>query len=373
MIRRVAVALAAVLFPAAALPQPDAADNLEYVRIAHDDTGRFGLTVSAGPENGKNLTFSSSGGTNNTAVSVGGLAFVLNTIPPTAETVEKKEDDGRSYTTGWDVPQRKVAVTQEVVLVRGSQTGKLDTAFVRWTLTNKDKKKQKLGLRFMLDTLIGGNDGVPFVLPERPDLVTTGALTGTKTKNLPEYAQAFERPDFKNPGTVAHLGIRVSAHHGVVEMPDAVLFSGWPGSNAQWTYPITNMGSDSAVGLYWSEAPVDPGAERRVGFTYGLAKVATGKSGGKLGLTAGGAFKKDGTVTLTAYLDRGLKQPTVTLTLADGLKLAAGQRAKQTVTIRPTDPYGRVSWRVVCGPPGQYAAKVELEDGSFEETTITVR
>jgi len=367
---RAAVA-ALVLFPAAALTQE--ADNVEYLRIQHDATGRFGIAVAAGPESGKNLTFSGDGGTNNTAVSVGGFAFVLNAAAPTTPTAEKKEADGRAWTTAWDVPPRKVTVTQEVVLTRGAQSGKLDTAMVRYTLANKAKTKQKVGLRFMLDTLIGGNDGVPFVLPERADLVTTGALVGAKTKNLPDYVQAFERPDFKNPGTVAHLGVRVSAHIATVEPPDSLLFSHWPGSDAPWTYPIQNMGTDSAIGLYWTEAVVEPGAERRVGFTYGLAKVVSGKSGGKLGLTAGGSFKTGGTITVTAYLDRDLKRPTVTLTVPDGLKLATGVRAQQTVTIRPNEPNGRATWRLVCERPGQYTVKAELEDGAAEEMPLIVR
>ena len=32
----------------------------------------------------------------------------------------------------------------------------------------------------------------------------------------------------------------------------------------------------SAVALLWNEATVNPGGERKVGFTYGLAKVASG-------------------------------------------------------------------------------------------------
>lgn len=366
-----AAAVLLALLPAAALTQE--ADNLQYVTVQHDPTGRFGVTVVAGPESGKNLTYASNGSTNNTAVSVNGAGFLLNVVAPTTPTTEKKEDDGRSWTTVWDVPQRKVTVTQEVVLTRGAQTGKLDTTLVRYTLANKAKAKQKIGLRFMLDTLIGSNDGVPFVLPERADLVTTGALVGAKTKDLPDYVQAFERPDFKNPGTVVHLGVRVSAHIATVEAPDSLLFSHWPGSNAPWTYPARNMGQDSAVGLYWAETIVDPGAERRVGFTYGLAKVASGKSGGKLGLTAGGSFKTGGTVVVTAYLDRDLKRPTVTLTVPEGLKLAAGVKAAQTVTIRPTDPYGRATWRLVCERAGQYTVKAELADGAAEEMPLVVR
>lgn len=369
MTRPLAVLLA--LIPAAALGQQ--ADTTEYLRVEHDNTGRFGLTVAAGPESGKRLTYAADGDTNNTAVSVNGVAFVLNTIAPTTPPAAAGAGDGKTWTTAWDIPARKLAVTQEVVLCRGDQSGKLDTAFVRYTLTNKAKAKQKIGLRFMLDTLIGGNDGVPFVIPERADLVTTSAVTGGKTKDLPEYVQAFEKADFKNPGTVAHLGVRVSPHLGTVELPDSLVISYWPGSNAPWAYPITPLRGDSAVGLYWAERSMDGGEERKVGFTYGLAKVASGKSGGKIGLSAGGALKTGGTVTLVAYLDRALKQPAVTVTLPDGLKLAGGQQARRTVTIRPTDPYGRVTWRIVCEQAGAHTVKVELADGTAEEITLNVR
>jgi hypothetical protein len=366
-----AAAIALALVPAAALTQE--ADNTEYLRVQHDATGRFGVTVVAGPEAGKRLTFGVSGNTNNTAVSVGGLSYVLNATAPTTPTAEAKGEEGKTWTTVWDLPARKVTVTQEVVLVRGSQTAKLDTVFVRYTLKNTDKKKQKVGLRFMLDTLIGKNDGVPFIVPEKADLVTTGALLSAKTKDLPEYVQAIEKTDLRDPGTVAHLGVRVSPHHGVVELPDSVLLSGWPGGDAPWTYPVRNLGGDSAVGLYWAEAAIDPGAERRVGFTYGLAKLFSSGSGGEIALTAGGSFKTGGVVTVSAYLDRRVKQPTATVELDKGLKLAAGQKAKQTALLRPTDPYGRLSWKVVCGEPGEYKVTVRLSNGLAEEIPLVVR
>jgi hypothetical protein len=374
MLRPVAAVLVALL-PASALTQPadPALDKTEYLRVDHDATGRFGVTVVAGPEAGKRLTYGASGNTNNTAMSVNGVTFVLNTVPPTGPAVEKKEDEGRSWTTEWNLPGPKVTVTQQVTLVRGPQTQKLDTVLVKYTVRSTAKVKQKVGLRFMLDTLIGNNDGVPFAIPEKADLVTTGAVTSARTKDLPEYVQALENPNFVNPGAVAHLGVRVSPHLGVVELPDRVILSHWPGGNAPWAYAITPMGTDSAIGLYWDEAPMSPGAERALGFTYGLTKLVSAGSGGEIGLTAGGSFKSGGVVTITAYLDRRVKQPTATLTLDPGLKLAAGQKAKQTATVRPTDPYSRITWKVVCGEPGQYNAKVQLANGLFEELPITVK
>ena len=36
---------------------------------------------------------------------------------------------------------------------------------VRYQIENKDTQNHKVGLRFLLDTYIGANDGVPFTIP----------------------------------------------------------------------------------------------------------------------------------------------------------------------------------------------------------------
>ena len=64
----------------------------------------------------------------------------------------------------------------------------------------------KVGLRVMLDTFIGANDGVPFTIPGKPGFVDTKADFGEK--QIPDYIEAVENPDDpKNPGTVARLGL----------------------------------------------------------------------------------------------------------------------------------------------------------------------
>src|SRR5262249_19317818 len=56
-------------------------------------------------------------------------------------------------------------VTQTVEIVRGEQTDLLDTLLVKYQLQNLDTAPHTVGLRFLLDTLIGHNDGVPFLIP----------------------------------------------------------------------------------------------------------------------------------------------------------------------------------------------------------------
>ena len=58
-----------------------------------------------------------------------------------------------------------VQITQTVELVAGQESGQLDTCLVRYRIDNKDGMRHSVGLRFLLDTYIGANDGVPFLIP----------------------------------------------------------------------------------------------------------------------------------------------------------------------------------------------------------------
>jgi hypothetical protein len=42
-------------------------------------------------------------------------------------------------------------------------------------IDNQSAAAHKVGLRLQLDTLIGGNDGVPFTVPGQPGLIDTSA------------------------------------------------------------------------------------------------------------------------------------------------------------------------------------------------------
>ena len=56
----------------------------------------------------------------------------------------------------------------------------------------------------MIDTMIGDNDGVPFTVPGLPGLVTTFA-DFRQPKEIPDFIQALEVPNLRNPGTIAHM------------------------------------------------------------------------------------------------------------------------------------------------------------------------
>ena len=96
-------------------------------------------------------------------------------------------------------------MTQVVEIIPGQAivNGKrlLDTCLVRFRIENKDNKPHSVGFRFLLDTYIGANDGVPFYIPGDNVLVTDKhEFAGNK---VPNFLQAQELPALDKPGTVA--------------------------------------------------------------------------------------------------------------------------------------------------------------------------
>ena len=61
-----------------------------------------------------------------------------------------------------------------------------DTCLVRYRIHNKDGRPHTVGLRFLLDTFVGDNDGVPFLLPGSQQLCST-----SREFNSPAEVPAF--------------------------------------------------------------------------------------------------------------------------------------------------------------------------------------
>ena len=106
----------------------------------------------------------------------------------------------------------KILVTQTVELVPGDQSRVLDTCLVRYKIENQDTVPHKVGLRFMLDTYIGANDGVPYTIPGLSGLCDTSKDMPTEAP-IPDFIQALERDDLKNPGTIAQLRLHMGGNY----------------------------------------------------------------------------------------------------------------------------------------------------------------
>jgi hypothetical protein len=355
---------------------------------------RFGLVMlkeddPKHPGRAKRLTFEEKGLTNNTVVRLDGHEWIFGdrpfrplSGPPLRENwpgrwlnqdVPLATNPERGRKSVWVYEEPKIHVTQIVEIVPGAQSGLLDTGLVRYRLENKDTRMHHVGLRFLLDTYIGGNDGVPFLIPGSHELCAT-SKEFVRPEEVPDFIQACENEDLKNPGTVAQIQLRVAG----LESPSRVTLGAWPNpelgrrderckqEKTLWEVPVfpihTLNPADSAVTIYWNEKPLQPGQSREVGFAYGLGSVAGGEGGGKLALTVGGSFVPGGEFTVTAYVSNPAPLQHVTLTLPEGFTLLAGT-AEQAVPPLPPGAESRnspVTWKVRAGPKeGKYPLKVQ--------------
>jgi hypothetical protein len=386
-----------------------------------DPSMRFGLVMlnEADPSSRsqpKRLTFEERGTTNNTCVRLDGFEYLFGERPfhrkDDGEVVgpdwpgrwlqrENKDlgnDAGGRTRQGvqsvWSYDAQHVLVTQTVEIVPGAQSRLLDTCLVRYKLENQDTQPHKLGIRFLLDTYIGANDGVPFTIPGQTQLCDT-MLDFPRPADVPDFIQALEREDLRHPGTIAHLQLRLG---GKMEPPDRVTLGAWPNpqlgrmdrrakqEKTLWDVPLLSMKTmttltppgpaDSAVTIYWDEKEVPAGGSREMGFAYGLGNVSSGEGGGKLALTTGGSFTPGGEFTLTAYVSNPQPNQTVTLTLPDGFRLVEGDLSRPVPPL-PAGSASRnspVTWRIrAASREGQFTLKVLSSTGVSQSEGVRIK
>jgi hypothetical protein len=369
---------------------------------------RFGLTLEGGPSGGhsKKLTFEQDGTTNNTCVRLDGHEWLFGERPfrlsdggyaglwPGRWLVrdERLGDDSRGNRRSgrrsvWVYDSQKVEVTQTVELVAGEPGGDLDTCLVRYRMENKDGRSHDIGIRFLLDTYIGENDEVPFLIPGASQLCDT--FLTLRGEEIPQFIQAYEKKELSDPGTVARLLLRAG---GGLEPPDRVTLGAWPNpalayrddrckqEKTLWEVPVLPMKSlrdpDSAVTLYWDERPLAPGAAREVGFAYGLGSIANSEGGGQLALSVGGSFKPGGEVTVTAYVSEPRPDQNVTLELPGGFAVSGGAVTQQVPPLPPdaTRKVSPVTWRVTApAQTGDYDFTVRSSNGASQSQRVTIQ
>jgi hypothetical protein len=278
------------------------------------------------------------------------------------------------FNDGIQVTQTVEVVPGEPIETRAGFKRLLDTVLVRYRLENKDDKPHQVGLRFLLDTLIGmkddgltPNDGVPFTVPGLSGLLDTCHDFVPPTP-VPDFVQVLQKPDLKEPGLIALLNFKVGSG---VEVPMRVALTRWPGVSLLWEIPVVPMRDDSAVAIYWNPRELKPGEKREVGFCYGVGGVAS--DSGQLGLSVGGDFSPGAEFTVVALVSNPKRGETVTLRLPQGLTLRQGEQATRAVPQaqaagRPTP----VAWRVRSSRPGSFSLDVHSSSGDSQSKRVWI-
>jgi uncharacterized protein (TIGR03067 family) len=337
----------------------------------------FGVTVAkdaSGKTINKRLTYDANGGTNSTVLRIDGKDHALG--DPAGTWVEKPSKVGHGFKAAWSIGGIEVRQLleltpgkQPVEVARGVQKRLLDTCLIRYELHNKDTQPHKVELRLQLDTLIGNNDGVPFAVPGLPGVVNT-FKDFKNAAEVPDFIQALERGDLQNPGTVAHLTLKMG---GPFEAPARVSLTAWPGRAYVWDVPTRDMKDDSAVVMYWtSDRALPPGGTRKVGFAYGLGSVSSSEQG-DLRLTVDGQFQVGKPISVLAYVKRPQAEQTLKLKLPAELERTEGKEVETVAAAKAgTNDTSTVTWRIRATKPGRFTVAVASSNGLEQSQAILI-
>ncbi len=179
-----------------------------------------------------------------------------------------------------------IVVEQTLDITRSPSTGALDTARIRYSLTNQGTAPAELGLRALLDTMVGDNDGAPFRLGNQ-EVTTDRSIDG---KDCPDYWQAFD--SLSKPAVIAQGTLR----GGGVTTPDRIVFTNWgKAADNPWEIPLTAGADftregedelDSALAMYWLPRTVKPGEQLNIVIDYGLGGITFSPGNTYLGISA---------------------------------------------------------------------------------------
>jgi hypothetical protein len=374
--------------------------------------GTFGLhlTAGAGGLSGKRLMYDRWGRTNNVCLRVDGREVLLG--DPAAGTWEGSYrsrwlEDGEERSgmkATWRLRGSDLVVRQMVNIIPGQIQridGRLlrhrDTCLVRYWVENRTGRSHQVGLRALLDTYIGDNDGVPFVVPGRTQTCNTSLVFG-RPEDVPEYILALEEDDPQNPGTVVNLRFRVP---GTGDPPDRVTLGAWPhwllpglgarakGHRTGWDVPVQSIQAittvkdregrprqaDSGVAIYWQPAPLPAGQTRRMGYACGLGRVAGDAAPSQLRVLGAGTYQLRSAFTVQALLRNPVAGQTVTLELPSGLELVRGSAEQKVPPLAAgaARPENTVTWTVRGVTEGTWNLTVRSSTGVEQRVPVEVQ
>ncbi|MBX9680018.1 MAG: hypothetical protein K2X38_14750 [Gemmataceae bacterium] len=372
--------------------EPRIGVTFDYAFNPGDKAGKsmtFGIQAYE-PGKGKaagatNLTFAFNGSTNSAMAMVDRKPFVFGDVqfgrPP-----ERPQSSGKygGYSTTYRHTNSRVAITQIVEIVPGNPieisggefVRPLDTCLVRYVLENEDAKEHTVGFRFVLDTYIGNNDGVPFAVPGKAELVKSADFDGAS--QVPDYIQAIESPELRSPGIIAQLNLRLNEKY---EAPSRVVLTEWNlDLQKKFELPfetkakgkkfvVPPIGKDSAVVMCWDEKPLPRGGKRTLAFSYGVGNLSTSAG---IGILNPGSVVAGREFALTAVVQDPTPNQKLGIQVPEGFRLADSTPAMQPV---PQGEKGRpspVTWRLTPATTGRFPIRVSTSEGLTTERKISV-
>jgi hypothetical protein len=326
----------------------------EYINVAIRPNGRFTIGTNEGnPEiatdNGKKLLFGwPRSNTTYTTVRLDGINYYYGgdniATPPHNIDEEYRNSSVAKY--------GNVFVRQDIRLVDGGFSGIRDTVEIKYIVTNNDTVPHNVGIRIMMDTMLGSNDSAPFRVPGIGDIVTTTTFLGDE---IPDYWQAMD--SLVEP-TVVSQGTNVKYQQNP---PDKFVLGSWSILvNNMWDFNYTGNNGDSAIATYWEPKELASGETTEYITYYGISKfsIASDKPlvvivSGNTSLNATETGYVPNPFTITAYItnntDDTIKNVKAQIILPDGIVPYTGTDIDIAVGDMAAGSHKQVSWQLFAG------------------------
>ena len=151
---------------------------------------------------------------------------------------------------------------------------------ISYSIINNSKQKKMIGLRMMLDTWAGKNDGVPFLIPVGGVAkFQTHELEFTPTASImwqtfdPKQIDLEEEIQDSENETKEMISLQhIMSGDGLIA-PSKVAFANWPDAvQTEWNYSVDGskkVTGDSAVILWWNPTIVAPNKKLNIATQFG--------------------------------------------------------------------------------------------------------
>lgn len=158
-----------------------------------------------------------------------------------------------------------IYVTQYLEIVFNPYDNRNDNGAYIYTVYNSGAVSHEVGLRVMIDTMVNGNDGIPFSTTDQVGLITKEK----EYYNIDNYFDKFSwytLYSFNTPQIGSQGDVLNSNYYGIEEyvtpLPDRFVFCSWGNIDGSiWEYAINpnrSIVGDSAIAYWWNPRNVEP-------------------------------------------------------------------------------------------------------------------
>jgi len=181
--------------------------------------------------------------------------------------------DGKSIERRWDF--QNIEIKQKISLTKSewSENKYEDTAQIQYIITNNDNLSHEVGVRILLDTMLGDDDAMPI---RTSNYSYTPFEYDFYSPNIPSWWRATV-----HEGNKIFFSVRGTLKDHGATLPDRFSIVNWSNIfSTKWGYktnPDLEVINDSGVALWWEPAVIEPGKVKIVCTFVGLGELEPDK------------------------------------------------------------------------------------------------